>query len=139
MICRITIEKRQDVFKLLQRFARFTAVGMVSAIAHYGLLIALVQALNIDPVVASVPAALLGALINYSLNYGYTFHSTKLHRESATKFSIVATIGVLLNTLFMWIGVDIAHVHYLLTQIVATGFVLVWSFSANHWWTFRKN
>lgn len=138
MIFRITSEKQQQIFELLQRFGRFTVAGMASAIAHYGLLIALVQALKIDPVVASVPAALLGALINYSLNYCYTFHSTKLHRESATKFSIAATIGVVLNTLFMWIGVDIVHAHYLLTQIVATGLVLVWSFSANYWWTFRE-
>ena len=124
--------------ELLWRFTRFAGVGLISAVGHYGLLIVLVQLFKTDPVAASVAGALLGALINYYLNYHYTFQSVKRHRESMTKFAIVAIIGVLLNTLFMWIGVDVADVHYLIAQFATTALVLVWSFSANHCWTFRS-
>ena len=124
------------LLRLLRQFIRFTGVGFVSAIGHYGLLIALVQGLGVEPVRASVAGALLGAWINYALNYRYTFRSNKRHRESVTKFAIVATVGLLLNTFFMWLGVDVLRVHYLLSQVITTGLVLLWSFGANRYWTF---
>ena len=123
---------------LLRQFIKFTGVGFMSAIGHYGLLIALVQLATVQPVSASAAGALLGAWINYSLNYRYTFHSTRRHRESVLRFGVVAAIGLVLNTLFMWVGVDVIGAHYLLSQIVTTGLVLIWSFAGNRFWTFRS-
>lgn len=123
--------------ELLRQFTKFTGVGFISAIGHYGLLIALVQGAGVEPVTASAAGALLGAWINYTLNYRYTFRSSTRHRESVTRFAVVAVVGLLLNTLFMWLGVDVMRAHYLLSQVVTTGLVLVWSFGANRYWTFR--
>ena len=123
--------------RLIPQFFSFTGVGFASAIGHYGLLISLVQGLGVAPVPASVAGALLGAWINYSLNYRFTFRSKKRHRESVAKFAVVATVGLLLNTAFMWIGVDWLGVHYLISQVVTTGLVLIWSFLANRYWTFH--
>lgn len=125
------------MLELLQQFSRFTSVGFVSALGHYGLLIALVQGAGMEPVRASAAGALLGALINYALNYRYTFRSNKRHRESVIKFASVAMVGLLLNTFFMWLGVAVLHAHYLLSQVLTTALVLLWSFSANRYWTFR--
>lgn len=126
------------MFSLVQQFIRFTGVGFVSAIGHYGALIMLVQGFGAEPVRSSVVGALVGAWINYALNYRYTFKSTERHRTSVGKFAVVATVGLLLNTFFMWLGVDILQAHYLLSQIVTTGLILLWSFGANRFWTFRS-
>ena len=128
-----------NLFQLLRQFASFVGVGFASAIGHYGLLISLVQGFGVEPVRASVAGALLGACINYALNYRYTFRSNKRHRESVIKFAIVATVGLALNTLFMWLGVHLLAVHYLLSQVLTTGLVLFWSFGANRFWTFRTD
>lgn len=130
--------KNKHHLALVQRFGRFTTVGMISAIGHYGLLISLVQLFEFDPVLGSIPAAILGAFINYYFNYRYTFNSTKRHRESASKFAVVAISSVLLNTFFMWVGVDVFRAYYLVAQVASTVLVLVWSFSVNQWWTFRS-
>lgn len=122
---------------LFRQFVRFFGVGCVSAIGHYGLLILLVQATNVAAVPASAAGALLGAWINYSLNYRFTFRSNKRHVESVAKFAIVAAIGLLLNTLFMWIGVDLLGLHYLVAQVTTTALIMVWSFAANRFWTFH--
>lgn len=122
---------------LLRQFVRFFGVGCVSAVGHYGLLILLVQAAGVAAVPASAAGALLGAWINYSLNYRFTFRSNKGHLESVPKFAMVAVIGLLLNTLFMWVGVDHLGMHYLFAQIVTTALVMVWSFAANRFWTFH--
>jgi putative flippase GtrA len=44
---------------------------------------------------------------------------------------------MLLNAATMSIGVYVLALHYLLAQAVATGFVLVWTYGANRYWTFR--
>lgn len=123
---------------LMRQFVKFTGVGFVSAIGHYGLLIALVQAAAAPAVPASAAGALLGAWINYSLNYRYTFRSTRQHREAVLRFAVVAAVGLVLNTLFMWVGVEFIGVHYLLSQVVTTGLVLIWSFAGNRYWTFHS-
>jgi len=122
---------------LIVQFIRYTGAGFVSAIGHYGLLITLVQGFSVAPVAASVAGALLGAGINYWVNYHYTFRSSKQHQDSVVKFAVVATLGLLLNTLFMWIGVAVLELHYLLSQVVTTGLVLIWSFLGNKFWTFH--
>lgn len=127
-----------SVIALLRQFVKFTGVGFVSAIGHYGLLIALVQLAAAPAVPASAAGALLGAWINYSLNYRYTFRSTRQHRDAILRFSAVAAIGLVLNTLFMWVGVELIGAHYLLSQVVTTGLVLLWSFAGNRYWTFRS-
>jgi putative flippase GtrA len=126
------------MIELFQQFIRFAGVGSVSAIGHYGLLIALVQIGKVQAVPASAAGALLGASINYALNYRFTFRSSKRHHESMFKFAIVAAIGLGLNTLFMWVGVDLLGAYYLLSQIVTTGLVMLWSFLGNRFWTFQE-
>lgn len=126
-----------SVVALLRQFVGFTGVGFVSAIGHYGLLIVLVQLGGVAAVPASAAGALLGAWINYTLNYRFTFRSAKSHRETVLKFGLIAAVGLVLNTLFMWIGVDVIGAHYLLSQIVTTGLILVWSFAGNRFWTFQ--
>ena len=123
---------------LLRQFVKFTSVGFVSAIGHYGLLIALVQIAAVPAVPASAAGALLGACINYSLNYHYTFRSTRQHHESVLRFALVAVVGLVLNTLFMWVGVELIEVHYLLSQVTTTVLLLIWSFAANRYWTFHS-
>lgn len=122
---------------LVRQFSRFTGVGFVSAIGHYGLLITLVQGFGVAPVPASAAGALLGAVINYALNYRFTFRSSKRHRDAILKFAVVASVGLLLNTFFMWVGVELIGMHYLLSQIITTGLVLIWSFIGNRFWTFH--
>lgn len=126
-----------SVNALLRQFVGFTGVGFVSAIGHYGLLVGLVQLAGVSAVPASAAGALLGAWINYTLNYRFTFRSSKSHREAVTKFAVVATVGLALNTVFMWIGVELIRAHYLLSQVVTTGLVLIWSFAGNRFWTFQ--
>jgi putative flippase GtrA len=73
------------------------------------------------------------------LNYHYTFTSNKRHRETMTKFLIVALVGMLFNGLIMSVCTEALQLHYLLAQLAATGLVLLWNFTANRFWTFRES
>lgn len=123
---------------LAVQFTMFSAVGVVAAIGHYGMLIALSELAGVGPVPASLAGFIVGGLISYLLNYRFTFRSTKQHREALTKFLVVAAMGFVLNGAAMWLLTGPADLHYLAGQLIATGLVLIWTFSCNRIWTFHE-
>ena len=124
--------------KTLKQFVYFTAVGGIGTGGHYLTLISLVEGKILSAVPASVAGFSVGAIINYVLNYHLTFKSKKSHKEAMSKFFIVATLGAIINTALMYVGVDLMHIYYLLAQIAATGIVLLWNFIINKYWTFGQ-
>ncbi len=114
----------------------FAGVGAIGTAAQYLVLVLLVEGPAVNPVLASTLGFGLGAIVNYLLNYHYTFRSDKSHLEAASKFFSVALVGALTNTLLMYLGTEWLGLNYLLAQILATGAVLVQNFLLNRYWTF---
>jgi putative flippase GtrA len=124
---------------LTTQFLFFSAAGIFAAIGHYGTLIALSELAGTAPVPASLAGFVVGGIVSYLLNYRFTFRSTKQHREALAKFLVVAAMGFALNGLVMWGLTGPAGLHYLPAQLIATGLVLIWTFSCNRIWTFRED
>jgi len=120
----------------IRQFVGFAGVGVVGTAGHYATLIALVHLVGLVPLLASIAGFVVGAIINYFLNYRFIFRSRKRHSEALVKFLTVASAGLCLNALAVWLGMEWLRWHYLVAQVVATGIVLVWNFSANKIWTF---
>ena len=123
---------------IFRQFVSFAGVGAVATAAHYVILVFLVQFYQSNPTIASGIGAIAGALISYGLNYRYTFRSSNTHALSIAKFFAVAGVGLVLNSMCMLICIEVFGVHYLLSQVLATGLVLIWSFTMNRAWTFRE-
>ena len=85
---------------------------------------------------ASTLGALVGAGINYVLNYVYTFGSRRPHSRAMPRFLLVASAGILLNGVIVGALIATTSVHYLVVQGIATGVVLIAGFWANRLWTF---
>lgn len=119
------------------QFLIFAGVGVIGTAGHYAVLIVLVQYAGARPLLASTAGYVVGAIINYILNYHLTFASKQKHMPTIAKFMTVALIGLLVNAAIMAVTVDLYRLHYLVSQILATALVLVWNFAANHRWTFR--
>ncbi len=121
-----------------KQFILFSTIGAVGTGGHFLTLILLVEAAGVSAVWATMAGFMVGALINYFLNYHLTFKSDKVHHEAMLKFFTVALVGAGMNMLIMYIGVDILVQFYLLVQVVASSVVLLWTFSANKLWTFAE-
>ena len=123
--------------KGLSQFVIFSAIGAVGTGGHYATLIVLVELLSQPAVLASTCGFIVGALINYILNYHITFQSSKPHRQALLQFLLIAVMGGLMNTALMYIGVERIHLHYLIAQVLATALVLLWNFFASKHWAFK--
>jgi putative flippase GtrA len=122
----------------VRQFMAFGGAGIAAAIVHYGTLIGLVQAEVLAPVPATLCGYLGGGLVSYILNRRHTYRSERRHREAVWRFALVAGVGFLLTWAVMDVLVDRWSLPYLPAQFLTTGIVLIWSFSAHKWWTFRK-
>lgn len=120
-----------------QQFVRFAAIGLLGTGAHYLILALLVQAGG-PPTLATGIGALAGALLNYRLNYRYTFCSRQAHRCTAPRFLAIAGVGWLLNGgLFHGLHQG-AGWSLWLAQLASTALVLAWNFAGNRFWTFAR-
>jgi putative flippase GtrA len=121
---------------LSRQLVAFSGVGLAAAVAHYGLLILLVEAGGINPVPATLAGYVAGGLISYALNRKHTYRSSRPHREATWRFAMVAFVGFLLTWFFMHALTVWLEGPYLPAQIVTTGVVMLWSFIAHKAWTF---
>ena len=120
----------------IKQFILFSGIGAIGTAGHYATLIILVEALGVAPLIASTLGFVVGALINYFLNYYYTFASNQSHRATMLKFAVVAMVGAITNSAVMHIALGWFGWYYLLAQVIATIWVLLWNFIANKLWTF---
>ncbi len=123
----------------MKQFILFTMLGGVGTAGHYLTLVLLVQFVGLAAVWATTAGFMVGAVINYFLNYHLTFRSDKAHSETMLKFFIVALVGAGLNMIVMFFGVNVLALFYLLVQVAASFVVLLWTFAANKLWTFSEN
>lgn len=124
---------------VIAKFLFFAGVGIIGTTGHYTVLIVLVQIGDIMPVYASTLGFSIGALINYILNYKYTFQCRKNHLEALIKFFIVALVGASINGVIMYIGNSWLLFNYILVQIFGTAIVVIITFILNALWTFAES
>jgi len=119
------------------QFLRFAAVGAIGTSAHYAILVVLVEELACRPDVGSLAGFCAGAVLNYMLARKYVFRARSAHRAAMPRFMLVASVGAILNTGIVAILVAV-RLHYLIAQVLATGAVLAWNFTANKRWSFGE-
>ena len=132
------IISQHSLVEVFCQFFCFAGVGAIGTISHYLVLIALVRLTDSNPVVASTCGFVIGAFVNYRLNYRWTFRSQKKHGETMIKFFTVAVFGLFLNSGIMVLTTEIYSFHYFISQLFATGIVLLWNFAGNKIWTFKQ-
>lgn len=121
-----------------RQFLSYLGVGLVGTAGHYLTLVALVRGLRLDPVLATTCGFAVGAVINYAANYHLTFRSRRGHARAMPRFFAVALAGMGVNAGAMAVCHRGLGLHYLVSQVAATGTVVVLTYLGNRFWTFRE-
>lgn len=121
-----------------RQFLAYLGVGLVGTGGHYLVLVALVRGAGLDPVLATSCGFAVGAVINYVANYHLTFRSRRGHAGTMARFFAIALAGMGVNAGVMAACHRGLGLHYLLSQVAATGTVVVLTYLGNRFWTFRE-
>jgi putative flippase GtrA len=125
--------------KMLRQLVSFGGVGAIATAIQYLILVVLTEGLGAYPVVASTIGYISSALLNYTLNYRFTFASDKPHVVAVQVFALVAVVGSMLNAGIMHLLMQRFDANYLVAQLFATGVVFLWNFFAHRRFTFGRS
>jgi len=123
---------------LAGQFIRFACVGAVATMLQYGILWVGVERFAVSAVQGSCVGFVVGAMVNYLLNYHFTFQSGTPHAVAASRFAVVAGGGFLINAVLMSLLGHFTHLPYLVSQVITTLVVLMWTFMGNALWSFAE-
>ena len=127
-------------FRRLPRQSRqlmaYVLAGGLTAVAHYGVLVGLVELAQVDPVPATLAGFVVGAVVSYVLNRWMTFDATRSHAQAGWRFGLIAVGGFGLTWVLMHLFVTRLGLPYLPMQFVTTGFVMVFSFLGHKFFSF---
>jgi len=125
--------------KLRNQFIKFTIVGTVNTLIDLTALYCFVEYLHINVILASVLSFLIAATNSFFFNKTWTFKNSSLkYRNQVLKFMIVSGIGLTLNTISMYVFVQLIGLWYMFSKVLTSGIVLIWNFLGNKFWTFSK-
>lgn len=119
-----------------RQLATYVFAGGLTAVAHYGVLIGLVELGHVDPVPATLAGFVVGAVVSYTLNRWLTFEATHSHAQATWRFALIAAGGFVLTGILMHLFVARAGLPYLPMQFVTTGIVMVFSFLGHKFFSF---
>jgi putative flippase GtrA len=120
-------------------FLRYTVVGGTAFIADTAVLYLFREFILIDMsyslYLSTAFGFIVGTAVNYYLCHAYVFLSVKdLNVGKSLKdimlFIIIGIIGLLLNELGMFIGVEFLGLYYLIVKIGTASIVLMWNYLA---------
>ena len=116
--------------KLFQQIARFGVIGVLAFAIDYGFLYAFTEWLGIYYLISSVLSFSISVIFNYIASVLWVFDVKQ--ETSKTRnfilFIVFSVIGLGINQLIMWLGVESLGLHYMLVKIFATAVVMVWNF-----------
>lgn len=124
---------------VIRQFLSFLSVGVLATACHYAMMIALVESEILGPVIAATIGATIGAIVSYGLNRTKTFRSERPHTEAAPRFFLIAAFAVFINAALMALFTKMAGLPYIFAQIIATGIIVLLTFSGNKFWTFNTD
>jgi putative flippase GtrA len=123
---------------LRQMFA-YGGSGLAAAVAHYGMLIGLVEIAGWRAVPATLLGFVAGGVVSYVLNRRFTFDATRSHGAAGWRFALIAAAGFLATFALMSLFVERMALPYLPAQIVTTLIVMALTFSGHKLWSFRDS
>ena len=109
---------------------RFLFSGGLAAAANIIPLFVLVHFFYIWYLLAAVVAFITAVAVSFMMQKFFTFndYTREKIKQQTVLYLGIQIFNLCLNTLFMYIGVDLLHIHYILAQVLISGMMAVYNF-----------
>ena len=116
--------------KLSSQIIKFGFVGGTAFVIDAGLLFLLTEFCGIHYLISGMISFTASVIYNYILSVKWVFDAKKDANKTQEfiVFIVLSVIGLGINQLFMWLFVDMMHIYYMLSKIIATVIVMVYNF-----------
>jgi putative flippase GtrA len=124
----------------LIRLAKYVGVGALATAIDVSLFSLFAGALHYNYFVVGCATFLLATVANYALGVRYVFESGVRfvrHHEIALVF-VVSTVGLAMNQLVLYLGVEFLGINLIVSKLIATGVVVGWSYLARSHFVFKR-
>lgn len=117
---------------------RYLISGGTGALVHFAILTGLVEYYHMNDTVATSIGFVIGSVVNYTLQYHWTFSADGPHHVMFTRYAGVTLITMSINAGIFWLFTHQFGIYYLYSQIIATGLMVFVNFHINKHFTFAS-
>lgn len=123
----------------VRQFVKFGLVGLSSAVIDWGIYLALTRIFGVFYLMAKILSFSVALFNSYTWNRRWTFRSQDSAKlRQFIKFLTISIVGVVLNSLIMYLAVEHLKVSDIYGLFLASAIVMIWNFLANKFYTFRS-
>ncbi len=119
-----------SLYLVSHRIVRFLFSGGMAVLTNVGLLFLLVHVFGIYYLSSSIIAFTVAIFVSFTLQKFFTFNDrnrSKIRQQATFYFGFqIFNLGV--NTLFMYIEVDLLHIQYLVAQMLIVIVMTIYNF-----------
>ena len=116
-----------SLLTLVKLVLRFLVSGGIATAVHWAALWGLIL-LQVDAVLASSIGAFLGAIVNYFLQYFFTFKTKRQHKQALLAYAPAVLVSWLLNLVLFYSLYGDVFLDPLVAQVATTAVVMVVNF-----------
>ena len=146
----IGLLKKPKAKKEAKRFIKYGIVGVLGTVIDFGVLNLLIFAVGwstpLGKLSANIVSTSVAILSNFICHRSWTFPESQSRNGGVQllQFTIVSTVGLLLNTLVFYLASHYFFELFLpmaiavqMAKATASAVILFWNFGANRMWTYR--
>lgn len=113
--------------KLIKQLFKFGIVGGIAFLIDYGIFTVLTIC-HVHYLIAQLISFTVSLIFNYIASVKWVFDTSENNKYITTIFILLSVIGLELNEILLYIGVDLINIHELIVKLFATAVVMVFNF-----------
>jgi putative flippase GtrA len=143
-----TLKKKNKTNNMLHRIVVFTKAqfsAFVGGLTDYTIMIFFTEIFHVHYTVSIAIGGVIGAIINFSLNKTWTFHTKDIPYQDSfskqlMKFVLVVTNSIVLKSTGTYLITTFLGVDYKISRLLTDLFVsIAFNYTLQKFWVFKKN
>ncbi len=116
--------------KIIKQLFRFGIVGAICFLIDYSILYICTDIFKIYYLISSIISFSISTIFNYilSIKFVFTIKEDRNKNKDFINFIVFSVIGLILNQIIMWIGVDVINIYYMITKVISTCIVMCFNY-----------
>lgn len=123
--------------KFVATSIRYWLSGSLATLIHFAVLILAIEHYRIDPVLASALGFCLAAIINYPLQFFWTFKVKKPFLQFFLRYLGTSLITLAINNEIFWLVLKQLSSNYLIAQLIASGTIIFLNTLLTHYYIYK--